>query len=361
LTSCARLENAQVFEALGRIFEFDTSDTQVTPENLGAVMQQLDVLVADREEVVNTQVLQDISLHLDTISDNELKADQPLLMSRMSMLDPTKDPVKDGDFYLNEKNQMRDMEASYRALNGKELVFDGKGPFIDDEGRVHMPQEKLSDDGRPIQKQIDTLFLNVSTQGLMSNEPPQRELNRAAMRRLYQIAIKNDLGKEVLERVSILQRRLEIDRESNFELAEDISRLLLDMGAKHSINCFSGKDRTGALGAQLIYSQAINGIPPETSEGKRKLLERSVAKHVLHTATEVVRDNTGFRALKVAPLYLPLTTGRMRGFRGKAYGNARRISMYLEAAATFVLPAGKRGSGQLNPDYETDGLNDFAA
>lgn len=317
--------------------------------------------IEERREVCVTQALQDLSDHFTQLAHGDFKAllqAEAVVYGRVSMLDGLKPGRKDGDFVLNEKNQMLDMQVTYEYLNGKTLVFDGTGPFVDLENNIHIPVVISNEDKIAVSKPLQTIYFNISTQGNIENEGPQQKINERALEQMRSAVQKaclalvksgdHDKAQALESRLQSLSKALgEGGKVSNgFKSAEVASLILQEIGALLSINCFSGKDRTGLLAEML----ALNYLKNELARlgVKEKSIKVTVAKWGRQTmapdglASKVVKDNTGFRTLKVTPAKLPVLKGVL--------GTVSRVALLTSAVSTFVLKPGDTGGGQLWSD-----------
>ncbi|MDP1835180.1 MAG: hypothetical protein Q8K75_04540 [Chlamydiales bacterium] len=324
---------------------------------------KIDSIVAERQWVLENQALQDLAAHLSSRSDESLKhflnSQGPINYSRVSMLDGIKPPVKDGDFVLNEANQMLDMKEIYAVLDGKEIVFDGQGPFMDPEGKIHMPFKANDNRGKVISKTLNVIYFNISAQGNIANTGHQAAINVAALHKLRPLVESTaeallvdgrpDDAEALLQRYGKLTATLRDGVSDGFDTAELAAMLAVDVGALLSINCFSGKDRTGLLAATItfnrlktsLYAQGIRGSKAQSilSQWGRDLMSDTSC------ACLVVKDNTGYSALKISVFGTKLL------FRGNAFdrmrGTSKRVMGLGKALSTFVTSPGESGDEQL--------------
>lgn len=330
-------------------------------------LKKLESAIVDREFVLENQALQDLVAHFDAIQtnggsiDDQVNKNSSILFGRVSMLDGIKQPVL-GQFELNEKNQMLDMKAIYQTLNGKDMVFDGKGPFIDNDGAIHMPFRVEGENG-PVSKPLNAIFFNISAQGNVQNEGPQKEINEDALKQvnvLVNEACKNlvisghsDDAVQLMTDFMSLKNDLEQGVTSGFLTAEKAMDLMLDCNSLVSINCFSGKDRTGLLAAKRTLTElnhVMDGM--ELSETQKQALTARFGRQLLDNSSVaclVVADNTGHRALKISTFDLDMLMGN-KATADWLRGCSQRIEMYGRAGATFLLEpsADDLGTGQLH-------------
>lgn len=337
---------------------------------LDELIGALDQAITDRSWVLENQALQDLTAHFAGMQDRAgdivgrdlglwVNDQDTVTLGRVSMLDGIKPPIDDGSFVLNEKNQMLDMEAIYETLQGKQLVFDGRGPFLDDEGKVHLPFKLKDANGDPVVKKLDVVYFNISAQGNIKNEGPQLAINARAMELLYDKVDKrcNELVAEgrlndadaLSGRMRTLEKYLAEGPEDGFDTAEEAAMLLVDCGSLLSINCFSGKDRTGLL-AELITNNRLKSVARdlELKGNSRKALMARWGRQAMGReglACRIVADNTGHKALKLSvPRVRLLVGGRVADY---LMGIKTRIEMLGNATATFISKAGQTGEAQL--------------
>jgi hypothetical protein len=339
-----------------------------TDKDWDGVLQLLDEHIVDRANVLENQALQDLSLHFQSMTAEEINQTPPeVLFGRVSLLNGF-NPAKQGKGWeINERNQMLDMAAIYNDLSGKTLVFDGKGPFVDDEGRVHLPQEALDAQGAPLTRTFKPLYFNISAQGDIRNEGPQKEINAKAFGELQKLVTERHLqlldagdtqgAQRLWDNLVFVKSQLDKKVTDGVELAEQVVLLLQEVNSKVSINCFSGKDRTGLLAAQITHvhlGRELRRRPSDLEPNRiRKILGRW-GHQLMRTsgiACKVVEDNTKFRALKltldVSNKLLSIGTRMQR-----VIGTKKKVEQVYHAGLTFVLAEGPGtlGQGMIFPD-----------
>lgn len=335
-------------------------------DNIEDLKATLDKSITERQWVLENQALQDLTIHFSQkeASDGGLAAwargQESISFSRVSMLDGVKPARQDGEFVLDEKNQMEDMTAIYNdVLDGKEIVFDGTGPFLDPTGKIHMPFNVQDETGVALTKPLDVTYFNISAQGNIKNEGPQKAINARAMDRL---TAKVDSRCEALieqsrladaaalqRRLQTLKRYLDHGMRDGFDGAEEAAMLLIDTNCLLSANCFSGKDRTGELLALITFNQLKGAARRMGLQGEKKKAwlakcgRKTMSKNGL--ACRIVADNTGHKALKLSVPRIKV----LHSTRAVDYlkGVAQRLKLFIGAAATFVVPAGNMGDDQL--------------
>jgi len=225
------------------------------------------------------------------------------LNPQTSELDPT-------GWMHDEANEILDMKAIFDTFNEKEMVFDGKGemPILGSDDKIHMPASLAPKDAQNQKRTLQTIFMNISVQGHTKNDGMQMDINRQGIGKLINYArdkVVND--KTVLDGlISLIKidNRLE-QKESNYQLAEDLGVALNDIGIPFSDGCLSGKDRTGFVSARLmlrVMMEQHSDLP------EKENIEKKLANSILEPdkpAAKVVEDNTEATELKLTPLNLP--------------------------------------------------------
>lgn len=350
---------------------------QLSPELKGALeagdsdqaLVQLDKQIADRVFILQNQAVQDLAMHFQGMTAEELNAMPPeVLFGRVSLLNGHAPPNRGEGWEIREPNQILDMAAIYGDLSGKDLIFDGRGPFVDDLGRIHLPQKAVDAHGDVVIRSFKPIFFNISAQVNVSNTGVQQPINKKALGELIPLvsarceewtrAGREDEASRLLEDLEFVQARLNsnnIDVEDGFELAERTLLLLQAVDAKISINCFSGKDRTGMLASQLTLHHLGRLLRQKSARNIRKTLGRWGCQLLRGSgiACRVVEDNTRYRALKldVKARYKPFSVGSLRQ---RLFGTAKKAGMVRDAAMTFVRQGqGQLGGGMLFPNIES--------
>lgn len=332
--------------------------------NQSEAWELLDAQIIDRQLILENQALQDLAAHFDGMSQAELEnLPAEVLFGRVSMLNAYNKPTKTEKFELNEANQMRDMAAIYGDLQGKQLVFDGKGPYLDEQGMIHMPF-KAGSEGKPLVRDFKPIYFNISAQGNIRNEGPQQAINTAAYRSLHSHVLTRcnqlDLGTpeekqkaaKMRERLQYIGKELEKGVTDGFELAEQTALLLQEMDAKLSINCFSGKDRTGLLAALVTFKHlkdGLEGLNPPIGDRKTLSTLGKFGRQLMSvsgTAARIVEDNTKFTALKLSVFNIKLLN--IGTHSQKLLGVALRLNELYAAGATFFTTGkGEIGTGHV--------------
>lgn len=288
---------------------------------------------AQRQRCLQDQMLQLLTMHMESRIDQLKDPLSPenrtgtLVIGQVSLLNPKckgQKAKKYGTFVQDERNQMMDMATIFEQFEGKTLIFDGKGPFIDEHGRVHLPKKILDPvDGSPKELTLKTLFFNVAVERSSRNQDDQGRINEAGLQKLESLIRRQ--GDQA--RINQLRRAL-AGGKSNDEIAQSIAQLMMDVGACVGINCFSGKDRTGRIGVRMIL-----GALKRTVDGLGLGLKRAQAVmkafgkqawSKMGVSMQIVRQNTQLLAIKVEKLAF-----------WKIHGMSKR--QVLENAATVII------------------------
>lgn len=212
-----------------------------------------------------------------------------------------------------EGNQILDMQAAFESIDNLEIqVRDERGTFFDDtvDGKTILyvcASEVGWKDNMPKELKLETCFMNLSVQGHTTNDGIQAEVNKKEMAKLGSWLPQN---KEVLAKFNELNNRLEIEKESSFELAADIALFASSVSAM-SEGCLSCKDRGGTL-AEIIaiksmetnlkdyhkiggtdHQQALKDIDDTMRKFSNEIFEED------GPVVKVVNDCTGVKVAKV--------------------------------------------------------------
>ncbi len=118
----------------------------VTEENIDEIKKSVNQTVKKREDLLASQFLQIVMEQVDRTSGEEL-GDGPLKMVHVGLLNHHSREVDSTGWYHNEEQEMQDMAYIMSQFNGKTMIYDENGPFIDKEGRIHLSQKQLKDKG----------------------------------------------------------------------------------------------------------------------------------------------------------------------------------------------------------------------
>ena len=299
-------------------------------------LKSIDKSVTERRKVLSEQMLQ---LVIEQVEKNQDKiSSQPnggvFDLIHVGLLNPKNSECDSLGWMHDEANQMLDMAEIFKEFaidpetgKHKKLIFDGKGPFIDDHGNIHLPSLRCQD-VMPQELILDTIFFNVSVQGHNKNDGIQKAINREGMQKLK--AKKKD-SPHVTNFESI--EKLFESGKSNYKIAESLSIALIQANFVISIGCLSAKDRTGVVADRIIihfFEQRIHQFQQEDPEKLTKAkMEKLLHKYQISLfdpkspAALIVKDNTGSVIVKCSAFKIPAYS---EGLSGKI----RRMGYYEE-------------------------------
>lgn len=232
----------------------------------------------------------------------------------------------------DEYHMLRDMEWALKSGLINEIRYDGK-TGLDDEGVLHISLE-LYQQGKPLSLEPHLNLFNFTVQTKPKEGDYQIALNKASMKELEsQVKVyrgflekqlreakeKSLFSEEALHDSLALSDRLkslnlqwtEFQKKfsqniSNFDIAKDLASLQLLMTGQISINCKSGKDRTGKL-AQEISSDFIEKTTQKkagniTLNEKRKIARLASAQTMNNGPSLYITGmNTFVKGIKISP------------------------------------------------------------
>ncbi len=199
------------------------------------------------------------------------------------LLNPKKDEIdKESGWVHNETNELLDMKKIFEQFSGKTIVLDGKGPFIDDEGKVHLG---IDAGGKEIN--LSATLLNISVQGQMENTGLQADINSEAIEALKSnpALADDDDWKGMIELLAA--------GKSNGTVAEKAVTALVKAGFSVSVGCLSAKDRTGWVVGRAVTKLLANNTPEIRKFLTKKLLGSQ------SMAAQILKDVTGWRFMKL--------------------------------------------------------------
>lgn len=254
-------------------------------------------VIHDRKRVLQQQMIQLVS---EQVSRNPEKLKEALQsngsfdMAHVALLNQKSSSQDRTGWVHDERVEMEDMQEIFREFQGKKLVFDGRGPIID-EDTIYLPQ--LFDGVENSEVTLNTFFFNTSVQGNTTNDGAQLRINKEGMD--YLLKTYPDLFKDFPE----VQAAILEGDQTSYAVAEDLVKALLDSNRLCiSLGCLSAKDRTGFVAERLMLGYLRPHLPPENRHDFDKRIFDSDGP-----AVKVVAENTpNFRVLKVNPLaFLP--------------------------------------------------------
>lgn len=312
-----KLQSADSITAAMKSIEPDTLEAmdtiEIDPEKLQEVVDQ-------RSRHLKQMALQDLQLHLET----KPAGNTTVLYCRTSVVDMQKPSKNEHGLVLDEKTQALDMKALFDELQGAELLFDcreGEAAYIDEEGKIHMPQ-KCAADG-VTSAQLDTVFFNICTQGSSGhtlNSGMQKAINDDALEKLK----KSHPDNQILPLLSWSLKSLETDPSQDPNDTVLLATLLVqEEGGYTGINCYGGKDRTGYAVALLTHhhlkkmDNLSSNSPAAKKWGHQLLSTKGVA-------AKIAEDNADHTVLKLSRKDLELYD--ISSLKGKMLRVAHAIS-----------------------------------
>lgn len=199
------------------------------------------------------------------------------------LLSPKKDEIdQESGWVHNEANQLQDMKAIFEKFSGKTIVLDGKGPYIDDDGKVHLA---INADGKELT--LSATVLNISIQGQMENKGLQKDINEQAITALASHEKLNDQD-DWKEMQALLNAG-----QSNGTVAEKAVTALVKAGITVSCGCLSAKDRTGWVVGRTMVKLVADSVPD---------IRKYLTKQILNSksmASQILKDVTGWSFMKL--------------------------------------------------------------
>jgi hypothetical protein len=324
-----------------KIFAVEYALRQLNPEHLISTIRE-------RQQILDNQVLllvqAQVSKKLSKIKTTKQENGKMMPefhFTHIGFLNRKKSVQDSVGWEHDETNEIIDMDTAFRQFDlgkfskGTTLIFDGKGPYIDTEGNIHVA-EKIEENGKPKQVRLRPHFLNISVQGHMKNDGIQKEINGPALDQLITLAGQTiDNLKDKAQQQKASEGLTELRRikallnqgESNYKIAEDLSVALLKLGMPFSMGCLSAKDRTGIVGGRIIirYVTAYAETLYKDSNIKFAKLKRKLNFYLLSkfgSASLVAWDNTRVKIIKCSPLFL-------EGYKSFE-GVVRRLAYYVK-------------------------------
>lgn len=311
-------EIAEIAKNNGDFSDIPDKTLQITKQTISEVAETVGHVNEKRNQLLSNQFLQVLMEHIERASAEDF-ADGELRMLHVGLLNHESRKVDKTGWYHNEEQEMQDMADIFDQFDNAKLICDGKGPYIDMDGNIHLPQmDQLPGDGKEVN--LRALYLNQSVQGYTKNDGTQRKLNDRALEKLQKMGIEE-------EKMSQLEARL-TGKKSGYSSAADTVNLSLLSGFKVSTGCLSAKDRTGFVSALVMKRKMEeSGFPDRTV---RNVIQKQV--DVNSPAVRVVKDNTGTSVMKVAPF-------KIEGFTksgGDIVGFTKRILLFARQGVEIL-------------------------
>ena len=140
-------------------------DQLATPETLKAAL-------ADRSFHMKQQFLQVVRQHVANTGD-PASLGSMLPMAHISLLNQYSNGDDPTGAHNDEGNSMRDMQSLFEEMKDCRIVFDGQGPYIDDDNVIHLEECKVTNNqGEQVPKEVTLkpIFFNISVQESSMND-----------------------------------------------------------------------------------------------------------------------------------------------------------------------------------------------
>ena len=286
--------------------------------------EALDNAIAQRRHYLQHQMLMLILEHAKTAQLNgSLIGLQTLPIMHLSLLNRKTDVVDPTGWKKNEEIFMCDMAQIFKEFDNRQVVFDGHGPLIDNDGVIHLPAEF----GVSRKKMtLETYFMNISVQNNKKNDGKQAEINRCFFRKFENEECKLD------KELKALRKRLK--ESSDFEAAEACALFALKQGLYLSIGCLSAKDRTGWLCGRIGVLHALEHMPAETRAKTKLVCEAAWSCQILEGPALGVCLDCNLRALEP----LNVVALKLTEFNLGGVGIAKRMDQYSKLFSMAVKP-----------------------
>ncbi len=277
---------------------------QLSPENVKQALQE-------RRYILQQQMLRLVQTQIEQNKGSE--NEKELNMTHVALLNPKKKDFDKSGWMHDEENEIIDMQEIFSECDGKEVFLDGSDPpKVDDKGNLHLSLKNESNSSM----KLNANFFNIPVQGhstqSVTNFEKKYEVNTTALKKLNEAFEQLPLEKQtetLKKEIASIKKRLDAGK-SDYQLAEDVSVLLLKMGQKLSMGCLSAKDRTGYVASRTdarMLGETIDKKSDLTASKKHRLKEKfgAMAFDEHGVAARIVEANTGVKTLKVSPFKLP--------------------------------------------------------
>jgi len=248
--------------------------------------------VRDRREHLQQQFIQLVLYQIKNMDPQGIGRFLPLF--HLSLLNQFANANDSTGWRKDEGNFMEDMAEIFEEMKGVELVFDGLGPFLDEEkGIIHLPQN-VKEKGVPKEVKLIPVFGNISVQGSTVNKSRQQKINEQMIADGYSLLFleltnaKQEKDLKSIEKIEKLylqwkeiSQRLQ-KGESSYHLAIKVMDVLLQTKSiRVSAGCMSAKDRTGVVCGRVALNHVMRIRQDEknyTSEQLKMMKKENVAK-----------------------------------------------------------------------------------
>lgn len=281
-------------------------------DNLAAVT----CTIASRRMHLEDQFLQLVMQHINSNRQLEHLTDFPMI--HVGLLCQDKEEIDKTGWNHHEANEMTDMAEIFNEFRGKSIIFDGTGPFIDEQGNIHVPK-------RTKQRSLTLapFFVNSSVQGhsKKSKNKTAIDINQNTFA---------ELKKRLAKHPNILKGFSSIfdkGNDTSYLTAIDLIYYAREAKLMISTGCLSAKDRTGFTCAGDSVLNQMEQLP---LSGKRKFMKQQLQKDA--PPVLVVRDNNpDTHIIKVTPFFIPKVTDTAAGVVARAGNYAKQgVEIMLE-------------------------------
>lgn len=272
-------------------------------------LKDVQKIIDERTAWCGSQFLQLLTSQIENNvnSINELQDNKPFKMINLSLVHEDAKIEKAGLMH-DERVIRNDMKKTFRAFADYSIEFDEvcKEPKIDRNKKViRMPRpDGLKQSVHKVQ--FKPVLFNISIQKKIANTKSQKQLNEQALKNLGVASPINDPDFNFF-----------FDKKKL--TSEDASHLMSILRREYplsvfSVNCYSGKDRTGEVVAKdaqqntekwFIDSHLDNSESPLIAKKKALNVPSMGAIYTTSLSAKVVEYNTGVRFLKIVPLFMP--------------------------------------------------------
>lgn len=304
-------------------------------------------LIEEKKRSIDDQMVQlilfQVSQNLDSLEGdtfylsfegllNELKT------KKQHVIDPS-------GLIMDEGNNLQEMQGAFERFQGKELIFDRTGPYLDKEGNIHLPYELKQQKSMT----LEPLLLNLTVNGSIVNNPFQAKINQESLLKLTEkIEGLKEEHPELSKQLGEIQRKINGVRiklsqgNSTFEMASDLLAAQLALRSlmkEHrlgcfalSLGCYSGKDRTAIVLELALLKFAIDPELEKMPEKTRNQIREKLIQLIIDPegmSAEISFENTGTRVIKYMEVFLP---GQQ-----KTISNLAKASFYKMDQAKVLL------------------------
>lgn len=276
----------------------------------------------DSELIKRKILLQQQALHFVNIQVREHPKDVALGMLevfQLSLLHPGNRKVEKNGLAHCEDNEMLDEAEILQEFSGKNFILEEglDAPYIDHEGRFHLQKPE----GVSLNEvRVDIYFANAVMQREVAGEKAKTLIRNINSRFLEMM--EERLGnkfrldvpgsREMCLRFEKCRRAI-LSGKVSYRIGEDIIACVRYLALNLSVNCHSGKDRTGFVSFRAIHRIASEAVDARVKEGEitEKLGEEikdSLGEKVLDAQSiprKITQANGGQRYLKIFSLRPP--------------------------------------------------------